>query len=173
MEGRSGIDPGDATLTFFRSIADDVHHYISRLTGGDVQLTEDIVQDTFIALFRQRSAFPDVAIGAGWVMTTARNRLIDHVRSQQRERTRTARHHAGEEAEARPFDYDLVSAEQARWLLRCLPEQERLALALHTVDQLSLAEVATLLGRSVDATTSLVARARRRLRNVVEELRDE
>ncbi len=173
MEGRSGVDPGDGTLEFFRSVADDVHHYISRLTGGDVQLTEDIVQDTFIALFRQRRAFPDVAIGVGWVMTTARNRLIDQVRSRQRERLRAQRHSVGEEFETKSFDYDLVSAEQARWLLRCLPEQERLALALHTVDQLPMADVATLLGRSIEATTSLVARARRRLRNVIEELRDE
>jgi hypothetical protein len=44
MERRSGVDPTDGTLDFFRLVADDVHRYISRLTGGDVQLTEDIVQ---------------------------------------------------------------------------------------------------------------------------------
>ena len=172
MEQRSGGDPADGTLEFFRLVADDVHRYISRLTGGDVQLTEDIVQETFVALFRQRRNAPDVPIGVGWVMTTARNRLIDHARSRQRERARME-HHAREVLEAPALDYNAVSADQARWLLRCLPEQERTALALHTVDQLSIAEVATLIGRSAEATTSLIARARRRLRNVLSELRDE
>ncbi len=173
MKGRSGVNPTDGALDFFCSVADDVHRYIVRLTGGDVQLTEDIVQETFIALFRQRRDAPDIPIGVGWVMTTARNRLIDHVRSRQRERSRVARHVAGDVLDSPSPDYSTVSAEQARWLLSCLPEQERLALALHTVDQLSIAEVANLIGRSVEATNSLVARARRRLRNVLEELRDE
>jgi RNA polymerase sigma-70 factor, ECF subfamily len=173
MKRRSGVNPTDGTLDFFSSIADDVHRYVIRLTGGDVQLTEDIVQETFIALFRQRRDAPGTPIGVGWVMTTARNRLIDHVRSRQRESARVERHVAGDVLDSPPPDYSTVSADHARWLLSCLPEQERLALALHTVDQLSIAEVADLIGRSVEATTSLVARARRRLRNVLEELRDE
>ena len=173
MEQRPGVEPADGTLEFFRLVADDVHRYISRLTGGDVQLTEDIVQETFVALLRQRRNAPDVTIGVGWVMTAARNRLIDHIRSRQRERARLEHHAVGEVLDAPALDYAAVSADQARWLLRCLPEQERTALALHTVDQLSIAEVATLIGRSVEATTSLIARARRRLRNVLRELRDE
>ncbi len=173
MKESPGVDPAADTLEFFRLVADDVYRYVSRLTGGDVQLSEDIVQETFVALFRQRRDSPDVEIGVGWVMTAARNRLIDHCRSRQRERARIERVTAGEVLEHPALDYDAVSADQARWLLRCLPEQERTALALHTVDQLSIAEVAILIDRSVEATTSLVARARRRLRNVVTELRDE
>jgi RNA polymerase sigma-70 factor, ECF subfamily len=172
MEGRSDVDPGDGTLDFFRSVADDVHRYISRLTGGDVHLTEDIVQETFIAVFRHRRAFPDVQVGKGWVMITARNRLIDHVRSNQRDRARAERHEVGEPLDAEPPDCGWVSSEQARWLLRCLPEQERMALALHTVDGLTIAEVAVLLERSTEATMSLVARARRRLRTIVMEHQD-
>ena len=172
MQGRSDIDPGDGALDFFRSVADDVHRYISRLTGGDVHMTEDIVQETFIALFRHQRSFPDVEVGKGWVMTTARNRLIDHVRSNQRDRARAERHETGEPMDTEPSDYGWVSSEQARWLLRCLPEQERIALALHTVDGLPIADVAVLLGRTTEATMSLVARARRRLRAIVTENQD-
>jgi RNA polymerase sigma-70 factor (ECF subfamily) len=106
-------------------------------------------------------------------MTTARNRLIDHVRSRSRERIRMERHAPPEHDEVASPDYGTLSAEQARWLLGRLPEHERIALALHTVDQLSLAEVAELIGRSLEATTSLVARARRRLRTVLNEVPDE
>ena len=37
-------------LAFFIKASSEVHRYISRLTEGDHQLPEDIVQDTFIAL---------------------------------------------------------------------------------------------------------------------------
>lgn len=167
------VDSSGGMLEFFLHASDEVHRYVSRLTGGDRQLTEDIVQETFIAVFRQRRDAPEVSIGPGWVMSVARNRLIDHVRSRRRERARVERQAAGEPLDSPSPDYSALSVEQAKWLLSCLPEQERLALALHTVDQLPIAEVACVIGRSVEATTSLVARARRRLRNVVKELRDD
>jgi RNA polymerase sigma-70 factor (ECF subfamily) len=62
----------------------------------------------------------------------------------------------------------VLSAARARALLAALPDQERWALSLQVVDELTVAEVAELLGRSLEATTSLLARARRRLRAVVE-----
>ena len=172
MPTSSEAHPEAGTIDMFRLVADDVHRYVSRLTGGDVQLTEDIVQETFIAVIRQSRARPDVPIGVGWVMRTARNRLIDHVRARDRDRLRVERHVAGEELDTPASDFGTVSAEQARWLLASLPEHERLALALHTVDQLTIVEVAQLLGRSVEATTSLIARARRRLRKFVTEHQD-
>src|SRR6185295_8588773 len=66
----------------------EVHRYVSRLTGGDRQLTEDIVQDAFFALVRQSRRGLLIEVEPGWIMTTARNRFIDHVRSCERERRR-------------------------------------------------------------------------------------
>ena len=57
-------------------------------------------------------------------------------------------------------------------MLAQLPEYERVALALHVVDGMSIADVATHLGRTVDATTSLLSRARRRLRALALEMSD-
>jgi RNA polymerase sigma factor (sigma-70 family) len=62
-----------------------------------------------------------------------------------------------------------VSADHARWLLEQLPLRERVALSLHTVEGLSVAEVAGELGMTVTAATSLLARARRRLREAMRE----
>ena len=83
-----GADPAGGQLDLFLRAANDVHRYISRLTGGDRQLTEDIVQETFIAMFRHQKSRPDLEVGVGWLMTAARNRLIDHVRSRQRDQAR-------------------------------------------------------------------------------------
>jgi RNA polymerase sigma-70 factor (ECF subfamily) len=159
-------------LEFFLRSTDDVQRYVGRLTGGDVELTEDIVQETFIALLRHARGGRDVTMQVGWLMTAARCRYIDHLRSLHRDSARVERHLVREFFESPEPDFGAVSSDQARWMLARLPAQERLALALHTVDGYTVAEVAGLIGRSVEATTSLLARARRRLRFLLLEAPD-
>ena len=162
----------EGVIDFFRHVSTDVHRYVSRLTGGDRQLTEDIVQDAFFSLIRQSRKGLLVEVEPGWIMTTARNRFIDHVRSVGRETRRfdACQGTFGDGAARgwRDTEAGVLAADRARALLAGLPEQERWALSLQVVDDLSVAEVAELLGRSVEATTSLLARARRRLRTIVE-----
>jgi len=160
-------------LEFFMRASVEVHRYVSRLTGGDQQLTEDIVQETFLALMRHHRAGEVSVIGVGWLITTARHRLIDHVRATQRDQLRVERHVGGEQADVPPIDVTAISAEHARWMLAQLPIRERVALSLQTIEGWSIAEVASHLELSVEATNSLLARARRRLRALVEESVDE
>jgi RNA polymerase sigma-70 factor, ECF subfamily len=169
---RFPVETPEGVIAFFRCMSSEVHKYVSRLTGGDRQLTEDIVQDAFFALVRQSRSGLMIEVEPGWIMTTARNRFIDHVRACDRERRRldANQRSIGDEVDRgwRDTEAGVLSAARATALLASLPDQERWALSLQVVDELSVAEVAGLLGRSVEATTSLLARARRRLRTVVE-----
>jgi RNA polymerase sigma-70 factor (ECF subfamily) len=169
---RFSVTTPEGVIDFFRHVSTDVHRYVSRLTAGDRQLTEDIVQEAFFALVRQSRNGLLVEVEPGWIMTTARNRFIDHVRSVDREHRRldAFRDTIGDGATRgwRDTEAGVLSADRARALLAALPAQERWALSLQVVDELTVAEVADLLGRSVEATTSLLARARRRIRTIVE-----
>lgn len=169
---RFSVSTPEGVIAFFCHVSAEVHRYVSRLTGGDRQLTEDIVQDAFFALVRQSRNGLLLEVETGWIMTTARNRFIDHVRSCDRERRNldAQRRTVSDEVDCgwRDTEVGVLSAARATALLASLPDQERWALSLQVVDGLSVAEVAELLGRGVEATTSLLARARRRLRIVVE-----
>jgi RNA polymerase sigma-70 factor (ECF subfamily) len=169
---RFSVETPEGVIAFFRLVSAEVHRYVSRLTGGDRQLTEDIVQEAFLALVRQSRGGSLVEIERGWIMTTARNRFIDHVRSSNREDRRLDAYKGtigdGAIRGWRDTEAGSLSADRATELLAALPEHERWALSLQVVDELSVAEVAALLGRSVEATTSLLARARRRMRTIVE-----
>ena len=169
---RYSVTTPEGVIDFFRHVSTDVHRYVSRLTAGDRQLTEDIVQDAFFSLVRQSRNGLLSEVEPGWIMTTARNRFIDHVRSRGREARRLDAYQDtfgdGAANGWRDTEAGVLSADRARALLAALPDQERWALSLQVVDELTVAEVAELLGRSVDATTSLLARARRRLRTVLE-----
>ena len=93
-----------------------------------------------------------------WLIGIARHRFIDHLRGRDRDRTRNARI-AGSvvEAVAAPVG---TSRLELMEILQTLPGPQRAALILFAVDGLPVREVARLIGRSEDATESLIRRAR-------------
>jgi RNA polymerase sigma-70 factor (ECF subfamily) len=128
-------------------------------------LAEDLTSETFLAAARAR---PDGPMSVGWLVGIARHKLADHWRHQAREERMlrvvetTARHSED------PWEehLDILRARQA---LAEVAPQHRAALTLRYLDGLPVPEVASVLGRSVDAAEALLVRARRDLRRVYEE----
>ncbi len=162
------LQGADAIEQLIRLHAAEVHRYLSKLTAGDRVLTEDLVQDVFLTLASQRLEDGVERLGLPWLLTVARSRFVDHVRSATARTRREKRDHEASPLTAVSVDALVVSGEQARWMLSRLPDAERWALALAVVDGMPVDELADVLGRSVDATHSLLARARRRLRSIME-----
>src|SRR3954469_22653821 len=97
MAERRAGDPDDAALV--RAVAagsedalaalydrhiDGVHAVALRLTN-DRQLAEEVVQETFLALWNKAELFdPAVASLATWLRTIARNRTVDRLRAAGR-----------------------------------------------------------------------------------------
>ncbi len=141
----------------------DVYRAASRLTGGDRGRTDDLVQDVYLSLVRSARSGALTEVGLGWLLTSVRHRYFDRVRGESREQRRLQLVWSQPTAEAEP---ELVDAAD----LSGLPERERVALVLRYLDDLPVTEVASLMGASVHATESLLARARRRAR--MQEVRD-
>ena len=97
MTDRRAGDPDDATLV--RAVAagsedalaalydrhiDGIHAVALRLTN-DRQLAEEVVQETFLALWNRAELFdPSLASLATWLRTIARNRTVDRLRAAGR-----------------------------------------------------------------------------------------
>lgn len=137
---------------------------------------EDLIQQTFLALVRSRDNIREGTTVRAYLLTTARNLLIDHLRR------RTRRPH---EAKALAFD-DVCVAEIApgpstmlarrreqRLLLealRAIPVEHQLALELHYWEGLSAAEIAAIVGVSHSAMRSRMVKARKLLQAQLERL---
>ena len=135
----------------------------------DTPTAEDLTQEVFLDLARRFRRGDDLdGLTTGWLITVARSRLIDHVRARDRqERKLQLAWSAARTAEMGSTAPDGSPAELGRrteLALRTLSETERCAVLLHHLDGLPIADVATSLGRSVRATESLLARARRKFR---------
>jgi RNA polymerase sigma-70 factor (ECF subfamily) len=153
----------EALSAFFEQTVDSLYRYASRLCGSDRAATEDLVQETYVCLLREVRSGRPLDMGPGWLITTCRSRFIDRLRAERRRRTREERAWSASELGSAGAATDTESS-----VLAGLPAEQRVALVLRYVDDLPVPEVARLLGRSVHATESLLARARAAARARIE-----
>ena len=132
---------------------------------GEQSVAEDLTSETFLAAARQ---CPDGPLSVAWLIGVARHKLADHWRRRGREERMLRAVDTPEAEVVDPWEGEL-DALRARQALAGVAPQHRAALVLRYLDGLSVPEVASILGRTVEATESLLVRARRELRAVYEE----
>jgi RNA polymerase sigma-70 factor (ECF subfamily) len=148
---------------FYDRAAKDVFAYLVRGLFGDRATAEDLTQETFAAVVVAVRSGRSEALTMPWVIGVARHKIVDHYRRVARD----ARHLAmvgATTADAAEID-PTSDADPAQVLemLRHLSPEHQLVLLLRYVDDLPVQQVAATLGRSIDATSSLLSRARRAL----------
>src|SRR5262245_18504410 len=141
-------------LALYDETITSVHRYLYRASGGDRVLVDDVAQETYMAALVRARVGDESVLTLPWLIRVARNKLVDHFRRADRE----ARPAFSPPVESAPFDDDMLAA------IRSLPPLQRAAIALRYVDDLSVAEVARELGKSIKATESLLSRGRAALR---------
>ena len=153
----------DQLLALYESTIDDVYRYASRLTGGDRAGTDDLVQETYLGVLRRLQSGETLELTTGYLVVACRSRFLDQLKSERR---RSVREDRARQPGVRALEPELSIATEA---LAALPDDQRAALVLRYVDDLSVADVAHHLDRSVRATESLLARGRLALRNLLRE----
>lgn len=134
-----------------------VYRYILARCGGDAALAEELTQQTFLEAIRHRTQFQGRSDVITWLCAIGRRKLVDHHRRRQREERRALRLQqlAADDSSGVP-----ETAAEVRAILDTLAPDQRLALTYRYLDQLPVAEIARLLGRSESAAESLLSRAR-------------
>ncbi|WP_433293454.1 RNA polymerase sigma factor [Actinoplanes sp. CA-030573] len=116
-----------------RAVAVLVRHF------GDIDLAEEAVQDAFAAAVRRWPAEGIPPSPAGWIITTARNRAIDHVRRESRRAAREA-------SSLVPGESPREEDDMLRLIFTCchpaLAPASRVALTLRLLGGLTTAEIA-------------------------------
>ena len=157
----------DAFGVFYDVAFPSVYAYLLRGVLGDRATAEDLVQETFAAVVAAVADGRTEVLCLPFVVGTARHKLMDYYRGREREQRRLERAWATRRSPSQdPLDDDLLTdADPAGVVesLRRLSAEHRSVLVLKYLDELSVAEISILLERSVHATESLLARARRSL----------
>jgi RNA polymerase sigma-70 factor (ECF subfamily) len=163
---------------FYDANVDGLYAFVFYRVGRDPALAEDVVQETF-ANALSRTADYDASRGshASWLAVLSRNVIRDQLREHRRadqlletwERIDATLAQTFAAMAERPLPGDVLERAETRDLVHMaianLPEQYRNALTRKYVDGDSLETLSQALGISVEATKSLLARARRAFRD--------
>ncbi len=153
-------DQGTRLLGLYDRALPQVYGYLRARVPGDA-LAEDLTAETFLAAVQavRKERVTDLTIA--WLVTVARNKLVDHWRRNAREERSLQ---LASDEEAVEDDEQYFERMRAREVLAELGAHHRAALTLRYLDGLSVPEVAELLGRTVHATEALLVRARQAFR---------
>lgn len=151
-------------ITIYQETVHPLYGYMSRRTGGDREMTEDIVQEAYMrALDSWRSgAAPDSPLA--WLKRVARNVLIDLLRRKKWERQprEDAGHAPDPSAAADPFEsLELFMA------VTSLGRRKARVVEAFYYDGLSVREIAAEMGLSDRAVEGYLRRARQALRSLL------
>ena len=141
-----------------------VYRYLLARCGHDVELAEELTQQTFVEAVRRRAKFDGRSDVVTWLCAIGRHKLVDHYRRSGRERQHHVRLAAAWTGGRADFwsQHELRAGVQAG--LAQLPGEQRIVLVLRYLDQMSVREIASTIGRSEKATESLLSRAREAFR---------
>jgi RNA polymerase sigma-70 factor (ECF subfamily) len=156
---RGGVASVDAFRRFYSDASSVVYRYLVRATLGDRATAEDLTQETFAAVMVAARAGRTEALTMPWVMGVARHKLVDQYRRAEREQRRLARSWDSAAQLAVGADANHDGGEIVT-VLRRLPPEYRLVLVLKYYEELTAEQIASTIGRSLDATNSLLSRAR-------------
>lgn len=148
-----------ARQAFAREVAplrEPLYRYCRRLTG-DVWEAEDLLQETFVRAFsRAADSHQPIDRPLAWMVRIATNAYIDS-------RRRPAPLPVIAPDEPAPASADPAEVRDALEAAMLLAPQERAALVLKDVFDLSLAEIASMIGTSVGAVKAALHRGRAKL----------
>jgi RNA polymerase sigma-70 factor (ECF subfamily) len=159
--GRRNADEARLEALFQRHYR-DVVGYVRRRAGADV--VDDVVADTFLVAWRRLDEVPVDA--RPWLLAVARKTLATHRRSAARQRSLLVKLEPSSEVEEadRPWEGHVSKA------LARLSETDREAITLIAWEGLTPREAALVVGQSPVAFRVRLHRAKRRLRQRLEDL---
>lgn len=165
----SAARAGDALEALYLAHRESVFRYL-RAMSGDEDRALDLTAMTFERAFAELRAGREP--GLGWLLRTARNAAID---ADRRARTALLFHRRSRETEASASspEEQTLEAERARRVhqaLGSLPEPQRDAIALRYTSELTVREIAELIGKNAAATQKLLDRGLARLKESLDDL---
>lgn len=163
MDGGDYLED-DIFVEIYNKYLPYVYRYLYGLTFNH-QTAEDLTQESFIkALCILQS--PNESIKS-WLLTVAHNLYVDYVKKNRRLDFR--QDSFWNQIKSQDFTDELMIKENnksAFILIKQLPENQRQAVLLCLVNELSYQQAGEILGISISAVTNLIYRARKTLREL-------
>ncbi len=162
----------DGDRNAYRALLEDITPYLRMLAARcfrEPSDVEDVVQDVLLTVHTVRHTYDPRRPFGPWLVAIANRRIIDRLRQQLRARSREIALSAEHETfspDATNLSFDDTSADSAALnaAIMTLPRDQRQAISLLKLKEMSLKEAALASGRSVSALKVATHRAIKSLR---------
>ena len=165
----------------FKQLVDECEDMVYNTALGIVQNeddADDLTQDVFVQAYQSISSFKGDSKISTWLYRITVNRALDHEKKKKRRKrlgfmgflsgnreheveTVPEFDHPGVLLEKKESAADLFNA------LKQLPDNQRIAFTLHKLEGQANREIAEIMGVSLQAVESLMARAKRNLESIL------
>tara|TARA_R110000787_G_scaffold7925_1_gene26331 strand:+ start:34939 stop:35556 length:618 start_codon:yes stop_codon:yes gene_type:complete len=163
-------DVADGNATASRLVAElylDGPFRLALRILGDSSLAEDMAQEAFIKLWKQAPKWQAKAQIKTWLHRVTHNLCVDYLRKQKR----YSDDEVPDMEDTRPGVIELKEQQQlgdkVNEALQMLPARQRIAISLVHFEEYGNIEAAEIMEISVDALESLLARGRRKLKELL------
>jgi RNA polymerase sigma-70 factor (ECF subfamily) len=166
------VGPSDKT---FRRVYDLVYPIIFRIVyrvTGNVDVAEEICQESFIKYYERMDAFPDSDQAKYWLIRVSKNLALNVAKRANRERRAYERAYHEPQKAARTGEDEVLRQESEREIqqaLEQLPEKLKTVLVLKEYGELNYREIASILSITEGNVKVRVFRARERLLEIMQD----
>jgi RNA polymerase sigma factor (sigma-70 family) len=165
----------------YKKLIDECQNLVYNTALGIIQNEDDaaeITQEVFIKVFQSISSFKGDAKISTWLYQITVNKSLDYLKKQQtKKRFGFITSFLGNERSEEPKDFHhpgvaIEKKEAAAALFKAikkLPNNQRIAFTLHKLEAQKYGDIAAIMNLSLQATESLIARAKANLKKELEQ----
>ena len=155
----------------FNRYRDSIYQLYIQRTGGNVDDTNDLLQETFIKVYINLHRYSTAYTFGQWVYTIARNTFIDFVRRRQDDLSIDERFSSPPSTTPTPEE-SVINSQQRHQIELCiarLPENYRRLIRMRFFDEYSYEEIAVKLSLPLGTVKTQIHRARERMCRLIVE----
>lgn len=153
-----------------REVIEPVRRYLARRT--DPATADDVLSEVLVALWRRIDSVPDGS-EIPWAIGVARLQLQNALRSARRQHRLVARIMTVDPPREAALDDDDPAVELVHSALTRLKDAEAELLRLHVWEELTVLQIAAVLGLTTNAVSIRLHRAKKRLADTIRKLQAE
>ena len=157
-----------AFAALYEEYAPTIYRFLRRRLAGPDELVADLTADVFVKAYEKLDRFQERGLPySAWLYRIAHNQMIDHLRKHRRpacplDEASQVPEHTPEVATARVLDRQVLEPALVR-----LTDEQRAVVELRFLSGFSVAQTATLIGRSEEAIKKLQVRGLVNLRRLL------
>jgi RNA polymerase sigma-70 factor (ECF subfamily) len=162
----------EAVVELYTTYADRIYSLVFNQVDRNRDAAQDIVQETFLAASKSASKFHGRSKVYTWLYSIAHRKVADFYRRKKREaryQTESSDGHIDPGSGGEPLVTEIMEAEEKnrsiQETLSSLPLHYKEVLILKYVEEMPVAEISQVMGRSPKSVEGLLTRARRELRD--------